>query len=509
MEVLQMAQAALEQRIEQELASNPTLELAEAGTLDLEDLRQERQQERRDDTEAQREMVVSDNGEARGNVDDFERLSNLSDDYGEQWTANTAESAPASGSESSPGSPGSPGPPDPGRLGSSRSRSSGGGGGERDAKMDAMANAAARGASLADQLLDQWRLVDAPPDRRAIGELLIDQIDADGYFRGELSDVLPEAPAGSDEDDVEAALLLLQRTIEPPGIGARSLGECLLLQMDAAERADRDEDFSDQRTLIEDHLKDIEANRYPKIAKAMGMDIADVQQAVMRLRRFHPHPGRLLADEPVRTVTPDAVIEYDEDADAYTVELTNGMLPAIQISREYEAMAKDKQVDTQTRDFVGRQLRSASWLVDAIRQRNQTLLRVIRVVVEAQRDYFEQGESALKPLPMTLVADQLGVHVATVSRAVSEKYLQTPRGIVPLRMFFSGGTQTDEGEAMSWTAVQAKLKQVIDDEDKSKPLSDDALVEQLGKQGIEIARRTVAKYRKQLGVPTARQRKEY
>jgi RNA polymerase sigma-54 factor len=172
-------------------------------------------------------------------------------------------------------------------------------------------------------------------------------------------------------------------------------------------------------------------------------------------------------------------------------------------------MARDKTVDRNTRDFVGRNLQSARWLLDAIEQRNNTIMRVIAVVLEAQRDFFDQGESALKPLPMTGVAEQLGIHVATVSRAVNEKYLQTPRGVFPLRMFFSGGTETDDGDAMSWTAVQAKLREVIDAENKSNPLSDDALVKEMRKHGIELARRTVAKYRSEMNIPSARQRKEY
>ena len=211
----------------------------------------------------------------------------------------------------------------------------------------------------------------------------------------------------------------------------------------------------------------------------------------------------------MRTITPDAVIEYDEEGDLYNATLTHGRLPALQISANYEEMAGDKGTDKKTKEFIGVNLRNAKWLMDAVRQRHATLLRVIGVVIEAQRAFFEQGESALKPLPMTLVADQLGIHVATVSRAVNEKYLQTPRGIFPLRMFFSGGTETDAGDAMSWTAVQAKLKDVIDAEDKQKPLNDDELMEALKEKGIEIARRTVAKYRKQLNIPPARQRREY
>jgi RNA polymerase sigma-54 factor len=172
-------------------------------------------------------------------------------------------------------------------------------------------------------------------------------------------------------------------------------------------------------------------------------------------------------------------------------------------------MARDPAVDRKTKDFVSNNIRSAHWLIDAIQQRQSTLLRVINVVIEAQRDFLDTGPQNLKPLPMTTVADQLGIHVATVSRAVSEKYVQTPRGIFPLRMFFSGGTETETGDAMSWTAIQAKLKEIIQDEDKSDPLSDDQLVEHLKRHGIEIARRTVAKYRKQLHIPAARQRKQF
>ncbi|NBC10646.1 MAG: RNA polymerase factor sigma-54 [Planctomycetes bacterium] len=493
MEILQMPQAALEERIEQELASNPTLELREPGA-DRDALRQEREQTERDDRESTRELVVSDDPEGRGSADDFERLTNLSESYGESYNTNTFESG-----ESYTGQ-------------STRYRDSG----ERDGKMDAMANTAARGASLFEQLLDQWRMAEAPPDIAAAGEYLIGYIDADGYLRTPRHTLIEQSPPGMTEEAIDAAIPLMQQTFDPPGLAARDLRECLLLQIDAALRIDDPEetiadpdDLKLARTLVADHLKDIEANRYPQIAKAVGESIERVKEAVKLLRRFHPHPGRLLAEEDVRVITPDAIVEYDEENDAYTARLTHGRLPALHISRRYEKLAKNKEQDKRTRDFIAQNLRSANWLIDAIQQRNATLLRVIGVVLEAQREFLEQGPQALRPLPMTSVADQLGIHVATVSRAVSEKYIQTPRGIFPLRMFFSGGTESAEGEAMSWAAVQAKLEAIINEEDKSNPLSDDALVEKLKEQGIDIARRTVAKYRKQLNIPTARQRKEY
>jgi RNA polymerase sigma-54 factor len=179
----------------------------------------------------------------------------------------------------------------------------------------------------------------------------------------------------------------------------------------------------------------------------------------------------------------------------------------LRISPRYEEMAKDRSVDATTREFVSNNVRQATWLIESINQRRNTLLRVVNVVLARQRDYFDHGPQHLKPLPMIEVADQLGVHVATVSRAVSDKWMQTPRGLVPLRKFFSGGTETQSGESMSWDAVKARLREIVDSEDKARPLSDEALVEELKKRGIEIARRTVVKYRQQLDIPPARRRK--
>ena len=490
MEILQMPTPALEERIEQELASNPTLEIAQAGD-DADTLQAEREQASRDDSEGEREMVVDDGADKHNEAaDDFERLSNLSEQYGESWESNTSESGGSSSDDFAR------------RQVSSSS-------GERDGKLDAMANTEARGASLYDQLLDQWHLAEIPEDFANLGEYLIGFIDADGYLRTTLEDLLPDAPPGSTPELIHATINLLQETLDPPGLCARDFRECLLLQIDAKLAEDPEYDLELPRLLVDQHLKDIEANRYPKIAKATGKDIAELQQAVLSLRQFHPHPGRLLASDEVRTITPDAVIDYDEEQDAYTATLTNGRLPTLIISEDYQDLAKNKEADKKTREFVNKNLSSARWLIDAINQRNNTLLRVIGVVVQAQRDYFDQGPQALRPLPMTTVADQLGIHVATVSRAVSEKYLQTPRGILPLRMFFSGGTESEDGESMAWGAVQAKLKEVIDKEDKKKPMTDDELVAAMKEEGIDIARRTIAKYRKLMNIAPARQRREY
>jgi len=502
MEVLQMPLAALEERIEQELAANPTLELADAG-LDLDESRALTDQQTRDDTDRERDLVVSNNSDTP-NADDFERLANLADDYADDWSANTTGSSDRPTSDWDPAF--------------SPSRRPASGGGERDAKQDAMAQSVGRPECLTDQLLEQWRMADAPDDLAPAGRYLIPFIDADGYLRTPFDELVAEAPQGITQDHLELALDELQQRLDPPGLAARDLRECLLLQIDAkidnhrapTHRLDPDApDLADARLIVDEHLDDLEANRLPKITKATGISIDGIHHAVRQLRQFHPHPGRLLANDDAPNITPDAVIEFDEEQDRYVATLTSGQTPNVQISPEYLEIAAQRDADKRTKDFLKQNITSARWLIDAIAQREVTLLRVINAVLDAQRDYFDHGPAALKPLPMTQVADQLGIHVATVSRAVSEKYLQTPRGIVPLRMFFSGGTTSAEGEDMSWTAVQEKLKEVIANEDKSKPLSDDALAAEMKKHGIDIARRTVAKYRNQLHIPSARQRKQY
>lgn len=490
MEILQLGQAALEERIEQELASNPTLEMVESNESDT-SIAQEIKQADRDDHENERELVVTDTA-TDDHASDFERLTNLSEQYGEAWSANTTEGAGNAG-EGSDWS----------------QRAARKFAGERDAKMDAMANTAARGASLYDQLIEQWHLLEVESPMLEAGEYLIGFLDADGYLRTDRQELMRSLPKEVTPDDIDEALEILQYELEPAGLGARSLSECLKIQIEDRIRRDRDTNLQLPLKLVSEHMTDIEGNRLPKIAKAIGIDVDQVKRGIMQLRQFTPHPGRLLVDDATVGITPDAVIDYDEETDTYTATLTNGRIPPLQVAPNYVDMLKTKGADVETRKFVGNHVRNGRWLIDAIEQRANTLLRVIGVVVEAQRGYFEEGQGALRPLPMTLVADQLGIHVATVSRAVADKYMQTPRGIVPLRMFFSGGTTSQDGQEMAWGAVQAKLKELIDDEDKSKPLSDDALVKALTAAGIEIARRTVAKYRGQMNIPTARQRREY
>ncbi|MBK7403361.1 MAG: RNA polymerase factor sigma-54 [Phycisphaerales bacterium] len=487
MEILQMPLTELEERIEQELASNPTLEIVEVVP----------------DPEA-RERLEEPGSEE--NADDFRRLEAF-----EESNPDAAENTNESGAMLDGRDRFEP------EYSPSRARQDG----ERDGKMDAMAAAPAREASLGEQLRGQWGLVDVEESLRRPGEMIIAFLDGDGYLRTPLETVLEKSPPGPDGshpgiETMERALTAVQLFLEPPGVAARDARECLLLQLDALE--DRDEWDSDEdrvrtlrmaRTLVADHLDDLMQNRLPRIAEQEHVTLEEIKAGLEMLRRLSLAPARRLVNESAEVIIPDAIVEYDEEHDRYIAFLNDTRMPNLRISREYAEMIRDRDVPKKDRDFLKTNIGNAQWLIEAVEQRRRTLQRVLNVVVDAQREFFDYGPQAIKPLPMTQVGEQLGIHVATVSRAVADKHLQTPRGIVPLRRFFTGGTETASGEEISWDAIKAALQDVIGQEDKANPLSDDALAEKLKERGIEIARRTVAKYRGQLGIQSARLRKQF
>jgi RNA polymerase sigma-54 factor len=482
MEILQLPLMALEERIEQELQNNPVLEMREGGQDGEVVPEPEETPDRKEDYEGERPLVVK---EGTDQAEDFERLSKIADYFeNEELHAN----AGASGF----------------RVAAYD--------GERDKKMDAMNNTADRGITLQEHLLVQWAFVECSTGVRKAGEAIINYIQEDGYLRTDLETIARESTKTPlTVEDLNRALALVQN-LEPAGVGARNPRECLLLQLDAIENdPERAEghDFDLERRLIGDHLKDLEMNRYPQISRKLDCPIEQIKAAVKRLSRLHPHPGRQIGGADAPPVTPDATIYFDPETGQYEIDMARDSVPPLCISGLYRKMLKDRVVDKKTREFLTNNVRNARWLIESIEQRKSTIMRVIRVVVDAQREFLDKGPEFLKPLPMIQVADQLGIHVATVSRAVSEKWIQTPRGVYPLRRFFSGGTTNAEGEDMSWDAVKEKLKVIIDNEDKLNPLNDDEIVDKLKEQGIDLARRTVAKYRKILNIPTARQRREF
>jgi RNA polymerase sigma-54 factor len=471
MEILQMPLAALEERIGQELQSNPVLEAKAAQDKPSIDTSI--------DAKPDNARLTIDSDSATGA--EFDRLAKIAD-YLEN-------------EEYSP----------------SQYRNSGQFDGDRDKKMDAMANTAARGTTLSDHLQQQWSMLDVEPDVDRAGEWLINFIDADGYLRATWDEVLRDAPAEITTPLLEKALREIHK-LDPAGVGARDLPQCMLLQLDALEQDEElseGHDFDLERSLVAYHLDDLKNNRYPQISKRLNRSIDEIKSAVRKLARLSPHPGRAFSASDAPAITPDATVFWDEDTGKYEVKMRHDPSENIYIRKKYRQMMSDRGLDKKTREFLQDKVRSARWLIESIMQRKNTIARVIRVVVDSQTEFFVKGAEALKPLPMIQVADQLGIHVATVSRAVAEKYIQTPIGIFPLRRFFSGGTTDASGESMSWDAVKEKIRKIVDEEDKKDPLSDDAIAEKVNAQGIELARRTVAKYRKILNIPTARQRKEF
>jgi len=228
------------------------------------------------------------------------------------------------------------------------------------------------------------------------------------------------------------------------------------------------------------------------------------------MSKLDTSPGLQIGQDRNHPITPDVIVESPNNSGDYSVRLTDSSLPGLRLNNYYTRMAKDNSVGEKTRKFLQNNIRSAQWIMDAIEQRKNTLLKVAKSVVKYQRDFFDKGPLYFRPLPMSKVADDVGVHLATVSRAVAGKYVQCLWGVLPLRKFFSGGMQDDNGEARSWEAIRAKLQQIIDEEDKSKPFSDDQIRKKLAEAGIKnLARRTIAKYRKLLNIPTARFRKKY
>ena len=466
MEILQLPILALEERIEQEMEENPILEIRE----DDPDLPAEPEEVEAPDapTEEERELVIDDSSD---NEDDFERLLNMD----EQWPDHFDE-------HSRP----------------SRSRM------EEDGqrKLDAMANMVARPQSLHDYLHDQLGFFELDPKLRAMADRIIYNLDSNGWLQTGLEDLL-----GPESTEAELALaheaLKLVQGLDPPGIGARHLPECLLLQLTPGMRY-----YEQLRTLITGHLKDLEHNRLPVIERRTGYSIELIKEVWNELRKLNPKPGADFADSVVPTVTPDVFIEPVEEG-GYKVRLEDGRTPSLFISPYYRKMLQGKDANPETREYIKRKLNAAQWLIDSINQRRGTLTRVAQAIVDHQADFIDQGPEAIEPLKMQQIADKVGVHVTTVSRAVDDKWIQTPRGIFPLKRFFCGGTVGANGEEVAWDTVRLRLQEIVDNEDKKRPLSDDSLVAQLQKHGVKVARRTVTKYRKAMGIPSSRQRREW
>ncbi|MFN0243339.1 MAG: RNA polymerase factor sigma-54 [Planctomycetota bacterium] len=293
------------------------------------------------------------------------------------------------------------------------------------------------------------------------------------------------------------------RHISHPGLGARDLRECLLLQIDSMGL-----EIPLVRAIVDHHLEDLEQNRLPRIAKATGKSIEAVKQAVEILRTFEPNPGASYGDTKSALITPDVIVE--EIDGEYQVRLDRQRTPELTLSPTYRDLLQKAQKGDGVREWVKKRLESARWFIDALQQRHSTLQRISDAIFKHQRGFLERGVSAFQPLRMQEIADEVGVHISTVSRAVSGKYAQTPRGIFPLKYFFAGGTQTSSGEVASQVSIKQKIADLVAQEVGDHPLSDEEIAAQLeARDNIKIARRTVTKYRKALRIPSSNQRRQF
>jgi RNA polymerase sigma-54 factor len=327
----------------------------------------------------------------------------------------------------------------------------------------------------------------------------------DVLLRYPLVDVLDREAADWTIEEAQEALRLVQR-LEPKGVGGRTLEETLVLQLDPEGLT-----YKDLTVLIENHLDDLAKNRLPKIAKEMNCSVDDVKLLIEELQDLHRtgqilmKPGARLAEEAAMAVHPDVVVT-EEDGE-FKIDLVNSYFPSLTVRADYVQMVNDKTLPTPVRDHARKRVEGARWLIEAIQQRQATLTKVAQRIFSHQRDFLVSGKTALRPLKMQTVADELGIHVSTVSRAIADKWVQTPQGVHTLKSFFIGGTENASGEVESRDNVKERVKEIIEKEDPQAPLSDDDVADKLKAKGLDVARRTVTKYRKQLGIASSRQRK--
>jgi RNA polymerase sigma-54 factor len=369
---------------------------------------------------------------------------------------------------------------------------------------------------LDDHLRDQVALLDLTPRQLLLSEEFIGNIDENGWLTCTLEELLAAinevvTQAAEDlgrEDDVplytlaEAEEMLgIMQVLDPPGVGARTLQECLIIQLRDGKR---EETLAGR--LVRDAFDELINHRWSEISRRFGVTVAEVQDAADEVAKLDPKPGLRYSEATDNYIIPDLVVDRIDGS--YHVFINDANLPRLRLSRIYQEIARDRRkFDGENKEFISSKLNSANWMIQAIEQRRQTMLKVTNFIVDRQRDFLEKGIQYLRPLTLREVAEHIGMHESTVSRVTNEKFVQTPRGVLPLKFFFSSGLSTTGGEDVSARGIKDTIAKLVGGEDPKNPLTDQAIVAILKDQGVNIARRTVAKYRDQLGVLSARMRR--
>lgn len=354
--------------------------------------------------------------------------------------------------------------------------------------------------TLPEHLMFQLQFASGNRACRSIGRYVIESLDENGYMtstEGEIAEAL-----GVSIENVNKVLTLI-RTFDPVGVGARNLSQCLLIQL--AQKGQLTEEL---KQIVTKHLDDLAGNRLGVIAKSLGLNVQRVQELGDIIKTLEPKPGRQFSTQgETRYIIPDVIVE--KIGNEYVVTMNDSSVPRLMVSSYYENVLKTSKDDEKLHEYLSERLNSALWLINSIEQRKQTIINVVKSIVKFQRDYFDKGDKYLRTLTLKQVAEDVGIHESTVSRSINGKYMQCPRGVQELKFFFSAGVPDGQGEGISSNSIKTHLREIIDGENPKDPLSDQDLVKILKERGIEISRRTVAKYRDDMQILSSSRRKRY
>src|SRR2546429_1805100 len=370
---------------------------------------------------------------------------------------------------------------------------------EEEERRQFMFDSLVAGTSLQESLLEQVRLSDLTEEQREIGQMIIGNIDDYGYLQSGV-DELAFATNIRPEKILEVVKVI--QTFHPPGVGARDLRECLMLQL---ERDGKQGTL--EFRIVSEYMEALGKRRIPEIARGLGTTADEVQKAMTRIGNLEPRPGRAFLPDNNQYILPEVFVQ--RVGGDLVVTTNNEHIPHLRISNTYKDLMAQADSSPEVREYIREKIRAGKFLIKSLHQRQQTILNIAREIVKRQRDFMEKGVALLKPLTMVQVAEVVGVHETTVSRAVSGKYMETPQGIFEMKYFFTSGIQTASGVGVSNTSVKELISNMIKEEDPSKPLSDEEIVKLLDQKGIKIARRTVAKYRSELNILPSHLRKVY
>ena len=359
-------------------------------------------------------------------------------------------------------------------------------------------NMLTRRQSLYEQLIEQLHLTEVPADVRSAGEAIIGNLDDNtGFLDATLEEIAAMGPWPL--ETVEKALHIVQR-LDPVGVAARDVRESLLIQLDVFGLAD-----SLATRMVRDHFESLQTHKLPELSKTLGLPLDTVIAEMEIIKRLDPKPGRKYSAEEAQPVVPEVTIE--KVGDGYMIRFEDEGMPHLRINRTYRQMMESKDSTKETRDYIKERFRSAVDLLKNIEHRRQTIYRVCQSIVERQQEFLDKGIECLRPMMLKDVAEDIGMHLSTVSRVVNRKYVNTPQGVYELRRFFTEGMKSDSGEDVSTRVLKLQIKKMIEAEDPHRPITDDEIAKRLAKQGVKMSRRTVAKYRDQMRIPGSRERR--